>query len=161
MCCRLKEAREVVRWTLWTLWVPVPRARVAPPGLRTEDLSSGQALAAGPHALCLGEGGAQEAQVARSQARCAEGAWASQLPLKAVPGHVCSCSLGYLGFRRAPTGCPVTRAYHSLLYSAQVVSEGGIQWVPYPMSVGTRLLVTDGNLLPKSGVLGPEPCTWQ
>lgn len=40
------------------VWVPVPRARAAPPGVRTEALSSGQALAAGPHALCLRGGGA-------------------------------------------------------------------------------------------------------
>lgn len=92
--------------------------------------------------------------MARSQARCAERAWASELPLKTVSGHACSCSLGYLGFRRAPTGCPVTRACHGLLDSAWVASEGGIQWVTYPMSVGTCLLVTDGNPLPKSGVLG-------
>lgn len=78
VCCRLKEARGLD---------PVgPGA--ASPGVCTEALSSGQALAAGPHALCLGDGGAQEAQVVRSQARCAEGAWASELTLKAVPGRL-------------------------------------------------------------------------
>lgn len=38
----------------WTLGVSEPRARAAPPGVPAGALSSGQALAAAPHALLLG-----------------------------------------------------------------------------------------------------------